>query len=230
MILSSFVLKIIAVIAMFYDHALKIIPFDFSIPFEVWIPGRIAFPIFAFLLVEGIEHTKSIPKYVFRIGILAIISEFIYDLAFHNVILEFTDQNILFELFLGLLVLWLYKFLREKKKEEFIIFPLLFTVIASMVLKFDYGMGGILCIFLFYYGRDKEGWKKYLIYFFAILMTALTIIDTIIMTLQLYSLLALVPIMMYNGKSGYKFSKYLFYVFYPLHLVVLYVVKLIMIL
>lgn len=230
MILSSFVLKIIAIISMFYDHALKIIPFDSAIPFNVWIPGRIAFPIFAFLLVEGIEHTKSIPKYIFRIGILAIISEFIYDLAFHNAILEFSGQNILFELFLGLLILWLYKFLIEKKKREFIAFPLFFAVIISIVLNFDYGVGGILCIFLFYLGRAKEEWKKYLIYFFAILMTVLNITDPTIMTLQLYSLLALIPIMMYNGKIGYKFSKYLFYAFYPLHLVVLYVVKLMMIL
>lgn len=230
MILSSFILKLIAIITMFYDHALKIIPFNVSIPFEVWIPGRIAFPIFAFLLAEGIEHTKSIPKYVFRIGLLAIVSEFIYDLAFRNTILEFSVQNILFELFLGLLILWLYKFLKSKQKGEFIVFPLLFSLIISMVLKFDYGMGGILCIFLFYLGRNKEGGKKYLIYFFAILMTTISITNLTVMNLQLYSLLALIPIMLYNGERGYKFNKYFFYAFYPLHLVLLYVVKLIFVL
>lgn len=228
MILSSFVLKIIAIITMFYDHALKIIPRDFSIPVEVWIPGRIAFPIFCFLLVEGIEHTKSIKKYVLRIGILAIISEFIYDFVFYNAILEFSDQNVLFELFLGLLVLWIYKFLKGKQKVEFIIFPLLFASILAMVLKFNYGMGGIFCIFLFYLGRDKKGIKKSLLYFFAIIMTTLNISNATIMLLQLYSLFAIVPIMLYNGKSGYKFSKYFFYAFYPAHLIVLYIIKLLM--
>ena len=228
MILSSFVLKIIAIITMFSDHVLKIIPFQEAIPFNIWIPGRFAFPLFAFLLVEGIEHTKSIPKYIFRIGILAVISEFIYDFVFYNTFLEFSNQNVLFELFLGLLILWLYKFLKTKEKGEFIIFPLLIAVIVSIVLKLDYGMGGILCIFLFYYGRDKEGGKKYLIYFFAILMTTLNITNPTVMTLQLYSLLAIIPIMMYNGQRGYKFSKYVFYAFYPLHLVILYVIRLFM--
>ena len=227
MVLSSFVLKIIAIISMVYDHAIKIIPRDFSIPFEFWIPGRIAFPIFAFLLVEGIEHTKSISKYVLRIGLLAIVSEFIYDLTFHNTVLEFSGQNVLFELFLGLCVLWLYKFLKEKQKEEFIVFPLLFAIIISIVLRFDYGMGGVLCIFLFYLGRDKKGIKKYILYFFAILMTTLNITNATVALLQIYSLFSLIPISLYNGKRGYKFNKYVFYAFYPAHLIVLYVIKLI---
>ena len=137
MILSSFALKIIAIISMFYDHTLKSIPLGFPISLDFLIPGRLAFPIFAFLLVEGIEHTKSIPKYIFRIGVLAVISEFLYDFLFRNVILEFTDQNVLFELFLGLLILWLYKFLKEKNHGDFIPFALLIAVVISMALNLD---------------------------------------------------------------------------------------------
>lgn len=226
MILSSFILKIIAIVSMAYDHTIKIIPGLSKLPFEFWIPGRIAFPIFCFLLIEGIMHTKSIKKYAISIGIFAVISEFVYDFVFFNKFLEFSNQNVLFELLLGLLIVWLYKFLREKQKGEFIIFPLLFAIMLSVALKLDYGMGGILCIFLFYVGYDKKGLKKYLIYFFAILMTSINIQNVTVMTLQLYSILALIPISMYNGEKGYSFNKYVFYAIYPLHLIVLYAIKL----
>lgn len=228
MVLSSFWLKIIAIILMFYDHALKILPVASKLPFEFWIPGRIAFPIFCFLLVEGIIHTKSIKKYAVSIGILAIISEFVYDFAFHNTFWEFSEQNVLFELLLGLLIVWLYKFLEEKQKREFIIFPLLFAIMISIALNLDYGMGGILCIFLFYIGSKKDGKQKCFIYFLAILMTATNIQNLVVMRLQLYSLLALIPLLLYNGEKGYKFNKYIFYTFYPLHLILLYIVRLIM--
>lgn len=228
MVLSSFVLKIIAIISMTYDHTIKILPGLSKLPFEFWIPGRIAFPIFCFLLVEGIMHTKNIKKYAISIGILAIISEFVYDFVFYNKILDFSCQNVLFELLLGLLVVWLYKVLKEKQKGEFIIFPLLFAIMLSVALKLDYGMGGILCIFLFYVGYDKKGLSKYLIYFFAILMTATNISSPMVMTLQFCSLIALLPISLYNGKRGYRFNKYVFYAFYPLHLIVLYAIKLFM--
>lgn len=228
MVLSSFWLKIIAIISMFYDHALKILPGASKLPFEFWIPGRIAFPLFCFLLTEGIIHTKSVKKYAISIGILAIISEFVYDFVFYNTFLEFTGQNVLFELLLGLLIVWLYKFLEEKQKREFIIFPLLLAIMLSVALNLDYGMGGILCIFLFYIGSKKDGKQKYFTYFLAILMTATNIQNALVMMLQLYSLLALIPITLYNGEKGYKFNKYVFYAFYPLHLVLLYVIKLIM--
>ena len=73
-----------------------------------------------------------------------------------------------------------------------------------------------------------KGFEKYLIYFFAILMTATNIQNTLVMALQLYSLLALLPISLYNGKRGYKFNKYVFYAFYPVHLIILYAIRLLM--
>ena len=134
----------------------------------------------------------------------------------------------LFELLLGLLIVWLCKVLKAKQRREFIIFPLLFVIMLSVALNLDYGMGGILCIFLFYVGYNKKGFEKYLIYFFAILMTATNIQNTLVMALQLYSLLALLPISLYNGKRGYKFNKYVFYAFYPVHLIILYAIRLLM--
>ena len=89
-------------------------------------------------------------------------------------------------------------------------------------------MGGILCIFLFYLGRDKVGIKKYLMYFFGILMTSINIANPTVMLLQLYSLLALIPITLYNGKRGCKFNKYIFYIFYPAHLIILHIIRLLM--
>lgn len=225
MILSSFVIKIIAIISMTLDHTIKVLGKDISIPLEIWALGRIAFPLFAFLLVEGANHTKNMIKYVTRIGVLAIFSEFIYDLTLHNSLLEFNGQNVLFELFLGLLILWLYKYLEGKGKREFIIFPFVFAGFIAEICKFDYGVVGLLCIFFLYIASEKNGWLRYVMYFIAICMTLLNVSNQALLVLQSYSLLALVPISLYNGKSGYKFNKYLFYVFYPTHLYILYLLK-----
>lgn len=118
---SGSTLKIVGIITMFIDHlGLAVIGRMLSIYSGEQLVhlnsiysvtrsiGRLAFPIFCFLLVEGFDKTRSKAKYLFRLGIFALISEIPYDLAFSATVLEFGHQNVYFTLFLGLLALCAY--------------------------------------------------------------------------------------------------------------------------
>lgn len=77
--LDGTVLKLIACLSMFIDH-LGAVCFSGMMGFR--IIGRLAFPIYCFLLVEGAVHTRNMKKYILRMGIFALISEVPFDLAF----------------------------------------------------------------------------------------------------------------------------------------------------
>ena len=75
-IFNGFVLKILAIVFMTVDHIgvflhQKGLSGDFATILRIF--GRLAFPLFIFLLVEGIRHTRSIAKYFLRLGILAFV-------------------------------------------------------------------------------------------------------------------------------------------------------------
>jgi hypothetical protein len=76
--------------------------------------GRIAFPIFCFLLVQGFLHTRNVTKYAIRLALFAAISEIPFDLAFNNKILEYSHQNVFFTLLIGLLTLISFQTLKQK--------------------------------------------------------------------------------------------------------------------
>ena len=97
--MSAFILKLIALASMIIDHIGAVFPDTISIWFRV--VGRLAFPIFVFLLAEGFRHTKSSRRFLIRLGFFAIISEPVFDLAFNNGIDFFADTNIFYTLFLG---------------------------------------------------------------------------------------------------------------------------------
>ena len=83
--MSTFALKLIAIITMAIDHVTAVfIPNNTEVYLVGRLIGRLAFPIFAFLLVEGFFHTSNIKKYLTRLGIFALISELPFDLAFYN--------------------------------------------------------------------------------------------------------------------------------------------------
>ena len=179
--------------------------------------GRLSFPIFVFLLVEGFHHTKDVKKYLLRMGAFALISEIPFDLAFEGKILEFEYQNIFFTLFLGLLCLY---FMREveKRYHQNIIMMNLFNAflvltfgVIAFYLKTDYDYRGILLIVAFYLFRGKK----------LLLGAALLFISGYLLGyINILAVLAIVPIAFYNGQKG-KSIKYVFYIFYPAHLLVL---------
>ena len=84
---------------------------------EMWIKvdlilrciGRSAFPVFCFLLAEGARHTRSMPAYIRRLAVFALISELPFDLALHNTPFFWGAQNVFFTLLLGLAVIWVFQ-------------------------------------------------------------------------------------------------------------------------
>ena len=218
--MSSFVLKIIALISMLFDHLGYTIFGKFT--FMNYI-GRLSFPIFAFGITEGYIHTKNIKQYFFRLGIFAFISQIPYMLFISTFSDGFT-LNILFTLFLGLFTIFLF----NKIKNKYLGFLLvILSSVLAQLLHFDYGWFGIAIIFLFYIFKQN---KLYMNISFA-LMAFIKYFYNYMQTLNyayfliiLFVWLSLIPINLYNGKKG-KNTKYILYIFYPLHLIVLYLLN-----
>ena len=122
--MTAFVLKIIASICMLFDHTGAV--FTASTPlFFRWI-GRIAFPIYAYMIAQGCKHTNNIDKYLLRLGIFALISEIPFDIAFMhyytmdgalNLGINFLrNTNVFYTLFLGVACISIYEKLKVKKR------------------------------------------------------------------------------------------------------------------
>lgn len=239
--MTSFCLKIIALITMFCDH----FSYAFFRHFTFFnLIGRIAFPIFAYQISEGYIHTQNIKKYFLRLGIFAIISQipfslFIYKIS-NNSLDSILSLNVFFTLFLGLLSIFLYDYfikLSHKRKTNLaensflstykilgIVIVLLIGYIAK-ILNTDYGFWGILVVFAFYVFKNDK--LAMVISFIAlcIIKYGISIINYgynyIYVLLCIFTILPVAIISFYNGKQGRKI-KYLLYFFYPLHLLFLY--------
>lgn len=190
--------------------------------------GRMAFPIYCFLLVEGFLHTSNVKKYALRLLAFAFVSEIPFDLAFTGFWWDASSSNVFFTLVLGLLLIWgisyvekFYEFWQEKKWEP--ILGLIITagaglvltgtigLFADIVLGSDYGLSGIVAILILYLFR------KYRDLGFALSILALTVMSS---SIEIVALFMLYPLMKYDGTRG-KNIKYVFYAFYPVHLLVL---------
>lgn len=223
---SGSTLKIIALITMLIDHVaatllariLIVNGYDeavYDCYFVMRKIGRIAFPIFIFLMIEGFGKTHSKLKYVLRMAAFAVISEIPFDLAFSAEILEFSYQNIFFTLLIGMVVMWAFEYIGKKEWNVWLQLGLCMLVLVvgmelAEVLHTDYGAKGIMCIVIMYVFR----WNR--------LMQIVA--GSVAFLWEITAPLAFIPIAFYNGKRGLRL-KYIFYVFYPLHLIILYLIS-----
>ncbi len=176
--------------------------------------GRISFPIFCFLLVEGFLHTSNVKRYFLRLMSFAVISEIPFDLAVKNQVFDWSYQNIFFTLAIALLVLMGLKKYREMPAYCFAV--ILAGCAGAKILKTDYDVYGVLLICTVYLLREKP------LYRFAVLLLLLLYESRYSFGA---STLALVPISKYNRKKGKTKLKYAFYCFYPVHLLFLFLVR-----
>ena len=228
--MTVFTLKIIALASMIIDHLAVVFPDIF--PFWFRGIGRLAWPIFAFLLADGFRHTKSPEKFVMRLLAFALISEIPYDIAMGNSISFISDTNIFYTLFLGGMAICLYERMKDRYNWQMAavigaIFP---TAVFAELLTADYSGIGVLFIFAVYAIKHQRlriaAVGAFTLSQFIPLVPAhfLGIDIRLEYWLMIPFALASVPLIaMYNGKRGVQ-AKWWFYLAYPAHLVVLVII------
>jgi hypothetical protein len=221
--MTGFQIKILACLFMLVDH-IGLIFFPYNPIFR--IIGRLAFPIFAFLIAEGYAKTSNIKFYFLRLTAFGLISQPIFQL-----VVKTGELNIFLTLSLGLLSILLFDKIKNKSLSWL---SIILAATAAHFLNFSYGAYGILSIFFFWFYGGKEKFSQLfiiqgIIIFFYLFIEKLSLVNgALVITppnfIQSFSIFALFFIYLYNGKRGRKL-KYFFYVFYPAHLLTLFFIK-----
>ena len=238
---TSMSLHIMAMIFMLCDHLWATI-----VPGNDWLTciGRLTFPIFAFLIVEGYFHTHSLKKYVKRLLIFAVLSEIPFNLVMGSSWFYPLHQNVLWTFLLGIALIHLNEKAKKKGKIVIRILVGIATVILAYILGIftmvDYYHAGVLMVLTFYFFRGNKWWhyvgQFVLLYYinveelsgFAYEINLFG--ETHYLVRQGFALLALIPIWLYRGREGYKskWLQYVYYGFYPVHLLILALIRMMM--
>lgn len=218
--MNSKQMKYIAIVSMVIDHIGAVFFPDLIV---LRIIGRLAFPIFVFLVVQGLFHTASVQKYAARLLTFALVAEIPYDLCLFGRI-TWQQQNVLFTLFLGLIMInYIYYLDRQEKQtvrsllQRVLVLAVVFM--AAVLLNVEYGVFGLLLMLLLYL-FVRHQLSNYWLVAIAGYVVAFSLIFTDYQ-LQIFSVLSLVWIGLYNPEAV-KFNKYIYYCFYPVHLLLLY--------
>lgn len=235
---TSMTLHIMAMAFMLCDHLWGTI-----IPGNDWLTcvGRIAFPIFAFLIVEGYFHTKNLKKYVGRLLLFAFLSEIPFDLAMGSRLFYPIHQNVLWSFLISIGLIHWNERVRQTGK-LWLRLPVgcvsvLLGYVVGLITMVDYYHAGILTVLVFYFFRQKKWWS-YAGQLLCLWYINVEMLGGFSYEVQIFgqtrflmrqglALLALLPVWLYRGKQGYhsKWLQYVYYGFYPLHLLILGVLK-----
>lgn len=220
--MSADVLKWIAILTMFVDHIgaaivektnIYLLPYGKMLDYVLRFIGRLAFPIFCFLLVEGFYHTRNRQKYLCNLLIFAILSEIPFEMSFlGEIVIGF--RNVYWTLAIGLvmmIVLGKIPQISDVKSNLYTIFAVVAFAVLAEFLHTDYGAVGILLIYILY--KTREDRKKQ------------CILGALAMSYEITAPIAFLLIYKYNGVRKQKHLKYFFYAFYPLHLLFLYWIR-----
>jgi len=242
--LSAAVLKWIALVTMITDHiGASFLKYyfaangryePFSTAYEVFRDiGRVAFPIYIFLLIEGYTRTRNVSRYLLRMGLFALLSEVPFDLAFYDKAMYLNKQNVFFTLFIGLITIHAMDSIASEGGIEsarggaakqkhlprlyFVFCDIGLIALAAAVaffLKTDYGYVGICAICAVYLLRR-----------YPILAGVLCVVILLRSSpREIYAAAAIIPLSLYNGKRGRQL-KYFFYLAYPVHLFILWLIR-----
>lgn len=216
-------LKLVAILSMVVDHTSKIF---FEENLATAILGRIAFPLFAYCIVVGCLYTHDIKKYALRLGIFGIISQPFFNLAFHPTWKQFWEEffsvNIFFTLLAGVLAVWACM---EIKKYWWL---LLVSVAMEWFIGLDYGFYGIIMMVLFYLCRNKSWLSALLVFIWmcGMMKGDFVHVGGFGLDRQFFAVLAL-PLIYIHTNFHLTINKYFFYAFYPLHLLLIFIARMV---
>ncbi len=236
--ITSMMLHIIAMVCMLCDHLWATV-----IPRNDWLTciGRIAFPIFAFLIVEGYFYTHNLKKYIGRLFIFAIISEIPFNLLMGSSVFYPIHQNVLWTFLIGIGLIYI----NEKIKEKNRIWLRVVTIVVSIAVAFflglltmvDYYHAGVFTVLVFYFFRGRKWWN-FLAQFLLLSYINIEVLsgyayeialfgNTYYFVRQGFALVALLFIWLYRGKQGpyNRIIKSIYYWFYPVHLLFLVLIR-----
>ncbi len=235
---TSFSLHIMAMVFMLCDHLWGTV-----VPGNDWLTciGRLAFPIFAFMIVEGYFHTGNLKKYVKRLFLFALISEVPFNLAMGSSVFYPLHQNVIWSFLISIGLMHWNEKVKEKQLWKRIlvgIASLCIGYLGGIITFVDYYHAGILMVLVFYFFRGKQWWcylgQLLCLWYINIEMLGgfsyeVTVFgQTHFIARQGIAMLSLIPIWLYRGNQGHhsKIFQFICYGFYPLHLLILGIIKL----
>ena len=216
--LTSNQLKLLAMLTMTLDH-IGVQMF----PGVLWlrIVGRLAFPIYAYMIAEGCAHTRNRRKYLLQMAGLALLCQLVYFFAMGSLF-----QCILVTFTLSILLIYACD-TGSRPLTALALLGVAFVTVALPRLlpgtdfAIDYGFFGVLVPVAAYLGETRR--KKLLF-----TAGALVVLAWLVGGIQWYSLDALLPLALYSGQRGKRRMKWLFYLYYPLHLAAIYGISLLL--
>lgn len=217
--LSQEGLKSIACLTMLLDHIGAVFVPGYYTYYVLRLIGRIAFPIYCFLLAEGVHYTRNPRKYALRLALGAAASEIPFDLAFYGGV-TLAHQSVMLTLLLGFWALGIWK-----RWPAWSRVPMAAALaLAAEWLHTDYGAWGVVLILIFGIFRTHPRWQLALVLTVILLaMGSIAVPFLLGIPIELFALLALIPIGLYSGKRGRpaRGKQLFFYGFYPVHLLLL---------
>ena len=195
--------------------------------------GRVAFPLFCFMIVEGFWHTRDRRKYLVRLTVFGFLSEIPFDLAFEHSLFCVDSQNVFFTLAIGLAAIMVLEGILTRLPKVIWRYSLLIVVIVffaalAWAIRTDYGACGVLLIIVFYLFREKPVYRNLLVIVLLYATGYRYDWENYQFTFQLQSALlemvgvvSLILIKFYQGEKGRNLPKYFFYLFYPVHLLLI---------
>lgn len=223
--LSQEWLKIIACVTMLIDHIGVVL-----LPQYIWLRyiGRIAFPIYCFLLVEGVHYTRNPQKYGLRLAAGALLAEIPFDLALFGGVTPYY-QSVMLTLLIAFGMALCMKRTNNILLRVLLVIP--FAVMADW-LRTDYGGMGVALVAVFVLTRDlpyKGLFQTVCMAPILWMMEGMWVdIAGVLIPIEMLALLSMVPIALYSGQKSTwsRGVQRVFYLFYPIHLTILYIISL----
>ena len=228
-------LKIIAMLSMTLDHVVCVVwpnyPTDWRI-LLLHIFGRIAAPIFWYMVAEGYHHTRDVKKYLLRLGVFSVAGHFAYNFAFGIPFVPFktsvfNQTSIIWPLFLGVLGLAILDSEKISRRQK----TVLIFALAALAFPSDWSSPAFLVVV--YFGRNRGNFKKQMlmmILWIAVYAAVYAVfINPLYGIIQMGVALSIPLLKCYNGERGtFKGQKYFFYFYYPAHLAVCGIIRILL--